>query len=477
MSSLNLTIAMLRASGSLPKSPCAKIDKLKSVEKKAHEKRAKVAKSAKTKRSKALQRLHKKVKQEIAEIDDTYGKPGKPSKCSPTKRAAKVPDSPELRRGTKAEQKEHGHGKKNARQIAADHLAEDPHFYDTKPKAKSTKARAKKVAKAAKRGSRDTAEMMRRNSGDMGDTGGDRRTGDYNGKKVRAKKVAAVTKAAREGQREVDAFEAKAARAVKSDVKKAKAEIKRETAAAKKKIREDAATAKREARKQAKAAAHRPVAQPKPSKPAKPVRAAKPEKPPKQPRAKKAAMRRNLPEPREQTFVADAPAANDAVDPAKDAAALTGLENMVARMMAAKKGGVVESMPARLSKSEEDLVALLVARNIPRREARSIVVKSRSENYDREFAKLTPARQAEILARRPTATDLANQLSRRKPKSGYVYAWTDDESFSNSDHDIMSDRDFVGARYTGTLAAEGSLFDTWKLKDGRNIAQTAIGAR
>ena len=148
MSSLNLTLAMMRASGSLPKNPCAKIDKLKAVEETAREKRVKVERSAKKQRSKAIQKLTKKVKQEIEEIDETYGKPGKPSKCSPAKKAsrkARVADSPALRRGTKMEQKEHGHSKVDARQIAADHLAKDPHAYDPKPRAKPAKKAAKKA--------------------------------------------------------------------------------------------------------------------------------------------------------------------------------------------------------------------------------------------------------------------------------------------------------------------------------------------
>lgn len=369
MASLSLTLRMLEAQGRLPSKPCAKIAKLKSDEEGAREKRIKVERSAKKQRTKAVQRLTKKVKREIEEIDETYGKPGKTSKCSPTKkRELAVEDSPALRRGTKAEQKEHGRGKKNARQIAADHLAEDPHAYDPKPKA----AKPQQPAKP---------------------------------KKVKAKKVA----------------KAKKPRAAGVD-KKAKAAAKREATAAKKRAREEATIAKREARKQAKAAAHRPQyageAEPKAAKPKKvkavrvpkpkaekPARAAKPVKPPKQPRGKKAAG------VREQVFVADSGAANDAVDADKDAKAMAGMEAMAKRMMAQFGGEDVESMPS----------------------------------------------------------------AKPKPKSGYVYAWTDDESFSESDTDAMSDRDFAGARYTGTLAAEGSLFNTWKLKDGRNIAQTAIG--
>jgi hypothetical protein len=376
MSSLNLTLAMMRASGTLPKSPCAKIDKLKSVEEGAREKRVKVERSAKKQRTKAIQKLTKQVKHEIKEIDETYGKPGKPSKCSPAKKKERVEDSPELRRGTKAEQKEHGRGKKDARQIAADHLAEDPHAYDVKPKAKKpAKPKKPKTAKP---------------------------------KKVKAKKVAKAKKPRASG---VD--------------KKTKAAAKREATAAKKRAREEATLAKREARKQAKAAAHRPqyagetaptseakpkkvkaVRAPKP-KAEKPVRAAvKPPKEPKQLRGKKAAATR------EQVFVADEPAANGAVDADKDAKAMAGFEAMVARMMSGANSGVVESMPSK---------------------------------------------------------------AKPKPKPGYVYVWSDDESFSESDTDAMSERHYIGARYTGRLAGDGSMFNTWKLKDGRNIAQTAIG--
>lgn len=375
MSSLALTLAKLRAEGRLPKSPCAQIDKLKKVEDGAREKRVKVEKSAKKGRAKALSKLTKEVKHKVEVIDETYGKPGKPTKCGVAKKAsrkAKVADSPELRRGTKAEQKEHGHGKKDARQIAADHLAEDPHFYDVKPKAVKAKP-AKKVAK-----------------------------------KATAKK--APKKASKRGAS-----------------KKMSADAKKEATAAKKKARDDAAAAKRNAKKQAKAAAHRPAVAaakpapaPKPKKP-KAVRVPKPKaeksakvpKAPKQPRAKKATMRRDLslPKPREQVFVADSGAANDAVDADKDALAMKGLQDMVSQLMATHGGEAVESMPS----------------------------------------------------------------AKPKPKAGYVYIWGDDESFSESDTDSMSDRHFVGARYTGQLAGDGSLFNTWKLKDGRNIAQTALG--
>lgn len=382
MSSLALTLAKLRAEGRLPKSPCAQIDQLKKVEDGAREKRVKVEKSAKKGRAKALSKLTAEVKHKVEVIDETYGKPGKPTKCGVAKKAsrkAKVADSPELRRGTKAEQKEHGHGKKDARQIAADHLAEDPHFYDVKPKAAKAKP-AKKVAK-----------------------------------KATAKK--APKKASKRGASKMSA-----------DAKKAKAVAKKEATAAKKKVRDDAAAAKRNAKKQAKAAAHRPQyagetprqAEPKAPKKPKAARVPKPkaEKPakvpkaPKQPRAKKATVRRDLslPKPREQVFVADSGAANDAVDADKDAIALANLEAMTKRMLAQFGGEAVESLPAK-----------------PR------------------------------------------------PKAGYVYIWGDDESFASSDTDSMSDRHFVGARYTGQLAGDGSLFNTWKLKDGRNIAQTALG--
>lgn len=375
MSSLALTLAKLRAEGRLPKSPCAQIDKLKKVEEGAREKRVKVEKSAKKGRAKALSKLTAEVKHKVEVIDETYGKPGKPTKCGVAKKAsrkAKVADSPELRRGTKAEQKEHGHGKKDARQIAADHLAEDPHFYDVKPKA----AKAKPAKRAAKK--------------------------------------ATAKKASKRG----------ASKKVSADARKAKAAAKKEATAARKKARDDAAAAKRNAKKQAKAAAHRPaVAAAKPSpapKKPKSVRVPKPkaEKPakvpkaPKQPRAKKATVRRDLslPKPREQVFVTDSGAANDAVDADKDAIALANLEAMTKRMLAQFGGEAVESLPAK-----------------PR------------------------------------------------PKAGYVYIWGDDESFASSDTDSMSDRHFVGARYTGQLAGDGSLFNTWKLKDGRNIAQTALG--
>lgn len=379
MSSLKLLLATMRASGTLPKNPCAQIDKLDKVEKSARARRIKVEKSAKKGRAKALSKLTAEVKHKVEVIDETYGRPGKPQ-CGTAKKAnrkAKVADSPELRRGTKAEQKEHGHGKKDARQIAADHLAEDPHFYDVKPKVAKAKP-AKKVAK-----------------------------------KATAKK--APKKASKRGASKVSA-----------EAKKAKAAAKKEATAARKKARDDAAAAKRNAKKQAKAAAHRPAVAaakpapaPKPKKP-KAVRAPKPkaEKPvkvpraPKQPRAKKATMRRDLslPKPREQVFVADSGAANDVVDADKEAKALAALEAMTKRMMAQFGGDAVESMPS----------------------------------------------------------------AKPKPKAGYVYVWNDDELFSDSESVQMTDRNFVGARYNGRAAFDGEMFDTWILKDGRNIAQTAL---
>ena len=381
MSSLALTLAKLRAEGRLPKSPCAQIDQLKKVEDGAREKRVKVEKSAKKGRAKALSKLTAEVKHKVEVIDETYGKPGKPTKCGVAKKAsrkAKVADSPELRRGTKAEQKEHGHGKKDARQIAADHLAEDPHFYDTKPKAAKAKP-AKKVAK-----------------------------------KATAKK--APKKASKRGASKMSA-----------DAKKAKAVAKKEATAAKKKVRDDAAAAKRNAKKQAKAAAHRPQyagetprqAEPKAPKKPKAARVPKPkaEKPakvpkaPKQPRAKKATVRRDLslPKPREQVFVADSGAANDAVDPNKDALAMKGLQDMVNQLMATHGGEAVESLPAK-----------------PR------------------------------------------------PKAGYVYVWDKGDLFSDSENVLMTDRDFVGARYDGRAFFDDSMFNTWQLKDGRLIAQVEL---
>lgn len=313
MSSLNLTLAMMRASGSLPKNPCAKIDKLKAVEETAREKRVKVERSAKKQRSKAIQKLTKKVKQEIEEIDETYGKPGKPSKCSPAKkssRKAKVADSPELRRGTKMEQKEHGHSKVDARQIAADHLAKDPHAYDPKPRAKPAKKATKKVA--------------------------------------------TVKKAARAGQSAVEKFQQRVIEATQADVKKAKAEIKREVKqatkkaidheakAAAKKAKAELAAAKKAAKKAAKAAAKQAAAAekrlPKPKAPKMP-------KQPKQPRAARPDL--PLPKAREEVFIADVPAANDAVNASKDAAAMAGFEAMIARTMADLQRGNTESMPRR----------------------------------------------------------------------------------------------------------------------------------
>ena len=307
MSSLALTLARLRAEGRLPKSPCAQIDKLKKVEDGAREKRVKVEKSAKKGRAKALSRLTAEVKHKVEVIDETYGKPGKPTKCGVAKKAsrkAKVADSPELRRGTKAEQKEHGHGKKDARQIAADHLAEDPHYYDVKPKAVKAKP-AKKVAK-----------------------------------KAAAKK--APKKASKRG----------ASKKMSADAKKAKAVARKEATAAKKKARDDAAAAKRSAKKQAKAAAHRPAAaadKPTPAPKPKAEKPAKVPKAPKQPRAKKATVRRDLSlsRPREQVFVADSGAANDAVDADKDAKALAALEAMTKKLMTQYGGDTVESMPRR----------------------------------------------------------------------------------------------------------------------------------
>lgn len=317
MSSLNLTLAMMRASGSLPKNPCAKIDKLKAVEETAREKRVKVERSAKKQRSKAIQKLTKKVKQEIEEIDETYGKPGKPSKCSPAKkssRKAKVADSPELRRGTKMEQKEHGHSKVDARQIAADHLAKDPHAYDPKPRAKPAKKATKKVA--------------------------------------------TVKKAARAGQSAVEKFQQRVIEATQADVKKAKAEIKREVKqatkkaidheakAAAKKAKAELAAAKKAAKKAAKAAAKQVSAAEKPATTRLPKpKAPKMPKQPKQPRVARPDL--PLPKAREEVFIADVPAANDAVDASKDAAAMAGFEAMIARTMADLQRGNTESMPRR----------------------------------------------------------------------------------------------------------------------------------
>lgn len=338
MSSLNLTLAMMRASGSLPKNPCAKIDKLKAVEETAREKRVKVERSAKKQRSKAIQKLTKKVKQEIEEIDETYGKPGKPSRCSPAKkssRKAQVADSPELRRGTRMEQKEHGHGKKDARQIAADHLAKDPHAYDPKPKAKpAKKAAAKKATKKA--GSKKAAKRVHH----------------------AVAKVATVQKAARAGQSAVEKFQQRVIEATQADVKKAKAEIKREVKqatkkaidheakAAAKKAKAEIAAAKKAAKKAAKAAAKQVSAAEKPATTRLPKpKAPKMPKQPKQPRAARPDL--PLPKAREEVFIADVPAANDAVDASKDAAAMAGFEAMIARTMADLQRGNTESMPRR----------------------------------------------------------------------------------------------------------------------------------
>lgn len=341
MSSLNLTLAMMRASGSLPKNPCAKIDKLKAVEETAREKRVKVERSAKKQRSKAIQKLAKKVKQEIEEIDETYGKPGKPSKCSPAKkssRKAKVADSPELRRGTRMEQKEHGHGKKDARQIAADHLAKDPHAYDPKPRAKpAKKAAAKKATKKA--GSKKAAKRVAKKPA------------------VSKAKVATVQKAARAGQSAVEKFQQRVIEATQADVKKAKAEIKREVKqatkkaidheakAAAKKAKAEIAAAKKAAKKAAKAAAKQVAAAERPATTRLPKPKAKMPKQPKQPRAARPDL--PLPKAREEVFVADVPAANDAVDASKDAAAMAGFEAMIARQMADLQRGNTESMPRR----------------------------------------------------------------------------------------------------------------------------------
>lgn len=332
---------MMRASGSLPKNPCAKIDKLKAVEETAREKRVKVERSAKKQRSKAIQKLTKKVKQEIEEIDETYGKPGKPSKCSPAKkssRKAKVADSPELRRGTRMEQKEHGHGKKDARQIAADHLAKDPHAYDPKPRAKpAKKAAAKKATKKA--GSKKAAKRVAKKPA------------------VSKAKVATVQKAARAGQSAVEKFQQRVIEATQADVKKAKAEIKREVKqatkkaidheakAAAKKAKAEIAAAKKAAKKAAKAAAKQVAAAERPAT----TRLPKPKAPkmPKQPKQPRARPDLPLPKAREEVFVADVPAANDAVDASKDAAAMAGFEAMIAKQMANLQRGNTESMPRR----------------------------------------------------------------------------------------------------------------------------------
>lgn len=327
---------MMRASGSLPKNPCAKIDKLKAVEETAREKRVKVERSAKKQRSKAIQKLTKKVKQEIEEIDETYGKPGKPSKCSPAKkssRKAKVADSPELRRGTRMEQKEHGHGKKDARQIAADHLAKDPHAYDPKPRAKPAKKAAKKATKKA--GSKKAAKKPA----------------------VSKAKVTTVQKAARAGQSAVEKFQQRVIEATQADVKKAKAEIKREVKqatkkaidheakAAAKKAKAEIAAAKKAAKKAAKAAAKQVATAERPAA----TRLPKPKAPkmPKQPKQPRARPDLPLPKAREEVFVADVPAANDAVNASKDAAAMAGFQAMIARTMADLQRGNTESMPRR----------------------------------------------------------------------------------------------------------------------------------
>lgn len=330
MASLNLIIATMRADGRLPKSPCAKIEKLKQVEKATREKRVRVEQSAKKQRTKAIEKLTQKVKREVHEIDETYGKPGQPMKCAaekvavtaakPAKPAKAKPakakraskkDSPALRQGIRVEKK-HGHGVKRARQIAVDHLAKDPHFYDKaehvppQATAKESAARAKKVAR---------------------------------------KKLQVAGKAARSGQKEVADFEEKIVKATKADVKKAKAAIKREAAAAKKAASKQAAAAKREAKKQAKAGAYRP-----PVEAAKPARVVKPPKPPKAPREKKTPPRRidlPPPQPRDEVFVADS-----ATDAAKTAMAMQGFDDIVARQIARLRAAnspppPVESMPRR----------------------------------------------------------------------------------------------------------------------------------
>lgn len=290
MSSLNLLIATMQADGRLPKSPCAKIEKLKKTEKATREKRIKVEKSAKKQRSKAIEKLTAKVKREVHEIDDTYGKPGKPLKCStpkPTKAATKkrakratitTKDSAALQRGIKAEQKEHGHGKKTARQIAADHLAEDPHFYAVKPPAKPAKpAKAIRISEDRKAEKAEAA----------------------------AKKKAEAS-AAKENRRQ---------------------------------DRANLAAKKKAAKKQAKAGAYRPQVAPE-----SPTRAVRP---PKVPRGKKERpVDLPPPQPRREVFVADA-AAGDA---AKTERAMQGFDDIVARQIArmrAANGPTVESMPRR----------------------------------------------------------------------------------------------------------------------------------
>lgn len=289
MSSLNLLIATMQADGRLPKSPCAKIEKLKKTEKATREKRIKVEKSAKKQRSKAIEKLTAKVKREVHEIDDTYGKPGKPLKCStpkPTKAATKkrakratitTKDSAALQRGIKAEQKEHGHGKKTARQIAADHLAEDPHFYAVKPPAKPAK-----LAKATRISEDRKAE-----------------------KAEAAAKKKAEASAAKENRRQ---------------------------------DRVNLAAKKKAAKKQAKAGAYRPQVAPE---------SPKAEKPPKAPRQKRS-PRIDLPPPqsRSEVFVAD----TAATDAAKTERAMQGFDDIVARQIArmrAANGPTVESMPRR----------------------------------------------------------------------------------------------------------------------------------
>lgn len=289
MSSLNLLIATMQADGRLPKSPCAKIEKLKKTEKATREKRIKVEKSAKKQRSKAIEKLTAKVKREVHEIDDTYGKPGKPLKCStpkPTKAATKkrakratitTKDSAALQRGIKAEQKEHGHGKKTARQIAADHLAEDPHFYAVKPPAKPAKpAKAIRISEDRKAEKAEAA----------------------------AKKKAEAS-AAKENRRQ---------------------------------DRANLAAKKKAAKKQAKAGAYRPQVAPE---------SPKAEKPPKAPRQKRS-PRIDLPPPqsRSEVFVAD----TAATDAAKTERAMQGFDDIVARQIArmrAANGPTVESMPRR----------------------------------------------------------------------------------------------------------------------------------
>lgn len=361
MSSLNLLIATMQADGRLPKSPCAKIEKLKKTEKATREKRIKVEKSAKKQRSKAIEKLTAKVKREVHEIDDTYGKPGKPLKCStpkPTKAATKkrakratitTKDSAALQRGIKAEQKEHGHGKKTARQIAADHLAEDPHFYDdsamlrrgTKVEQKGGHSlnKARQIAadnlgkdphfydiKASRKGVPGTVYDPRFDNAAKADM--------KRAKEEETKAKAEIKRAA--------AAKAKRSASEKKRLQKEIAEAdKAEAAAAKKNLREDKANLaakKKAAKKQAKAGAYRPQVAPE---------SPKAEKPPKAPRQKRS-PRIDLPPPqsRSEVFVAD----TAATDAAKTERAMQGFDDIVARQIArmrAANGPTVESMPRR----------------------------------------------------------------------------------------------------------------------------------